>query len=61
MHTEFWLGILREIYHLEDVGVDGKVILKWIFKNEGLNWTDLAHNRDKWRSLLTTLMNLFVS
>jgi hypothetical protein len=31
-HTGFWWGDLRERGHLEDLGIDGKVILKWIFK-----------------------------
>jgi hypothetical protein len=26
-----WWGNLRERYHLEDAGVDGMIILKWIF------------------------------
>jgi len=34
VHTRFWLGDLRERDHLGDVGVNGKIILKWIFKNE---------------------------
>jgi len=26
------MGHLREIDHLEDLGVDGRIILRWIFK-----------------------------
>jgi hypothetical protein len=32
VRTGFWWGDLREIDYLEDVGVDGTIILKWIFK-----------------------------
>jgi len=32
VHTEFWLGNMKERAHLEDLGVDGRIILKWIFK-----------------------------
>ena len=31
MHTGFWYGALRERGHLEDPGVDGRIILRWIF------------------------------
>ena len=31
VHTKFWLGDLRERGRLEDVGLDCKIILKWIF------------------------------
>jgi len=31
VHTGFWLGNLRERHHLEDPGVDGRIILRWIF------------------------------
>jgi hypothetical protein len=32
VHTEFWWEDLTEGDHLEDPGVDGRFILKWIFK-----------------------------
>jgi hypothetical protein len=34
-HTEFWWGNLRERYRLEDLGVDGRIIFKW------MSWTGL--------------------
>ena len=34
VHTEFWLGILRERDHLEDLGIHGRIILKCIFKKQ---------------------------
>jgi len=30
MHTEFWLEDMKGREHVEDVGVDGKIILEWI-------------------------------
>jgi hypothetical protein len=31
-HTEFWWGDPREGEHLEDLDVDGRIILKWVSK-----------------------------
>jgi hypothetical protein len=33
--------------HLEDPGVNGRIILRWIFRN-----FDLVQERDRWRALV---------
>jgi hypothetical protein len=47
---------------LEDPGVDGRIILKWIFEKMGggVDWIDLAQDRDRWRAIVYTVMNLRV-
>ena len=32
VHVGFWWGNLRERDHLEDPGIDGRIILRWILK-----------------------------
>ena len=40
MHTRFWWGNLREGDHLEDPGIDGRMILSWIFRKWDMGaWT----------------------
>jgi len=43
---------MREKDHIVDIGVDKKIILKWIFKKSvrGVEWIDLALDRDGTRS-----------
>jgi hypothetical protein len=41
VHTGLWWGNLTEINHLEDLGVDGKIILKWIFETWEGAWIEL--------------------
>ena len=50
MYTGFWWGNLSEREHLEDLGVDGRIILRWIFSkwDGGIDWIDLAQDRDGW-------------
>jgi len=38
--TGFWCGNLRQRDHLEDPGVDARIILKWIFRKWDVGvWT----------------------
>jgi hypothetical protein len=32
VYTRFWWGNLREKDHMGDPGVDGRIILRWIFR-----------------------------
>jgi hypothetical protein len=47
----YWSGNQKERGHLEDPGVDGRTILRWIFKNldvRGMDGIELAVDRDSW-------------
>jgi hypothetical protein len=48
MHRGFWWGNLRESDRLEDIDMDGRIILKWIVKMQSGgcgDWIDLTKNR----------------
>jgi hypothetical protein len=49
VHTEFWWGDLSEGDHLGDQSVEGRIILKWIFKkwDGGMDWIELPQDRDR--------------
>ena len=62
MCTRFWCGYLREREHRGDQDVDGKNIkmdLEEVGKGCG-DWMDLAHDSDRWRALVSTVMNFRV-
>jgi hypothetical protein len=60
VHTGFEWGNLRQRDHLEDAGVGGRIILKWIFEKRdgGMHWINLAQDRNMWRALVNTVINL---
>ena len=46
---------------MKDPGADGKIILRWIFRKwdcGAMDWIELAQDRDRWRALVTAVMNL---
>jgi len=44
------------------LGVDGRIILRWIFRKwdggGAMVWLDLAQDRDRWRDLVNATVNL---
>jgi hypothetical protein len=50
-YTGFWWGKLRERDHMEDPGVNGRIILRWIFRKwdlwawTGSSWLRIGKDR----------------
>jgi hypothetical protein len=46
--------------HLEESGVYGRILLRWIFRkwDGGIDWIDLAHVRDRWLALVNAVKSL---
>jgi len=61
-YSGFWWGNLRERDCLGEPGVDWRTILRWIYRkwDVGLDWIELAQDRDRWRALVNAVMNFRV-
>jgi hypothetical protein len=58
VHTGFWWGDLRERY----LGVDGRIIIKWIFKKfvRDMGEIAVAQDRGRWRAVVNVVMDLMI-
>jgi hypothetical protein len=61
MHIGYWWESRKEGDHWGDQDVGGWTIMDlreigW----DGIDWIDLAQNRDQWRALVNAVMNLLV-
>jgi hypothetical protein len=56
--------VWRKKIHFVDPDIDGMIILRWIFRKwdvgGGMDWIELAQERDRWRALVNAVMNLRV-
>ena len=62
LYTRFWWENLRERDHWGDSSVDGWIILGWISRTWDVAvWIGIwAKDRDRWRALVSAVMNLRV-
>ena len=50
------------VYFSEYIHINGRIILKRIFTewDVGMDWINLAENKDRWRTVMNAVMNLRV-
>jgi hypothetical protein len=59
VYTGFWWGNLKERDYWEDPGVYGRIIVDLQKVGWGMDWIDLAEDRDRLRAPVNTVMNLW--
>lgn len=57
MRKQFWLENLNRKDRSEDVCVNGRMILKWVLK-QNVDGIHVSEDRDRWRALGNTVMDL---
>ena len=60
MCARFWWRNLRERDHWGDQDVDERIFIKMDLEEVGRgcgDWMELAKDRDRWRALVSTVMN----
>jgi hypothetical protein len=61
--TRFWWESPKERDHWEDQGVGGKMVIRMDLREIGLggvDWIRLSEDRDRWRAVVSAVMNLRV-
>jgi hypothetical protein len=61
MHVGFWWESQKEREQQKNLHIGGRIILKCILVWGGMDWIDLAQDRDQRRALVNTVMSLWVS
>jgi hypothetical protein len=63
MHIGYWWESQKVWDHWEDQDVGGRINIKMdlgVTGWDGMDWIDLTQDRDQWRALVNTAMNLRV-
>jgi hypothetical protein len=63
VHVGYWRESQKERDHWEDQNVGEWTILKWIlerYDGDGMDWINLAQDRDQWRALVNKVINFRV-
>jgi hypothetical protein len=62
-YTTFWWESPKERDHWEDQGVGGKMGSEWILGRlawGSVDWIRLSQDRDRWRAVVSAVMNVRV-
>ena len=60
--VQVFVGIYEGKNHLGDRDIDGRIILRYLQEVGcgGMDWIDVAQERDRWRALVNAVMKLRV-
>jgi hypothetical protein len=49
-----------KVRNSDDLGLDSKIILKWILGWKSVEWVDLVQDRDQWRTLANMVIKFLL-